>query len=679
MGATEKEPDRTTVVPSSEPFGPFILERRIAVGGSAEVFLARPTSGDKPAPELVIKRPLPDDEGAADFAHLNHEAQLLQAIHHPNVVKVYGAGMVRNEPYLALEYVEGVDLHRLARRAAADQRAFPPALAVYIARCIADALSAVHEAEDEHGTPLRIVHADVSPSNIYLSLDGEVKLGDFGIARQDAPEPQSRRTADSVKGKFGYLAPEQLAGEPVDHRADLFALGAVFGELLLGARVFSGSGQLAVLLSIRDADIEPLRAVRSQLPAGLFDICQKILAREPGDRYLTAAELSQALKVYEQPSPEVLQAALAEWVSWGRDSAKFAERLKARVRSSASLDLRAKLDSGIRARSRGMAPTCEDSRVRMTSGKVLENLGFAKLVEMIATGELCGEDHVSLMGASLRPISEIEELARHVLPSTTGTTGVLFAPGAPDFAAELNVSSMVEVLTRMRVQRETGGLFVVYDDRSGTRQRKELYLRGGRLTHVASSEKAELLGEYLVRRKILTRDQLELALTMLSRYGGKLGDTLVGLETLSAMQVFRALREQGRDRVADICTWSHGSIAFYRGTAPGHVQFPLDLDLAVTMMAGIVRRISSGLPVELPDDQLLLKPGPRFPSARDRRERGTAPASLQQIPSLARMHLSVATTRNELIEDGIAGRRRVSENEANSAIVIGHALGWVEF
>src|SRR5688572_24135194 len=246
------------------PFGPFVLERRIAIGGSAEVFLARPRTGSKPARELVIKRLSRSRGKVPDFEVLSREAELHRAVNHPNVVTVFGAGMVGDEPYLAMEYVPGVDLHRLLRLAASENRTLSPDVAVYIARLVAEALAAVHDARDAGGKPLSIVHGDVSPSNIYLSIHGEVKLGDFGVARAAQQADAAVRSLDTgqvVKGKLGYLAPELLERRAVDRRSDIFALGVVLGEMLIGEKVFSGLTQLATLLSNRDANIEPLRRV----------------------------------------------------------------------------------------------------------------------------------------------------------------------------------------------------------------------------------------------------------------------------------------------------------------------------------------------------------------------------------------------------------------------------------
>lgn len=672
-----------------QPFGPFVLERRIAVGGSAEVFLARPKLGMQPAAHLVVKRLLRSVREGGEFDALEREAELHRAVTHPNVVDVYGAGMVGDEPYLALEYVDGVDLYRLLRRAESEQRRFPPGLAAYIAREVAEALTAVHGARDSEGNALHIVHRDVTPSNILLSTDGSIKLGDFGIARFEHRLKPTQHSGGGLKGKFGYLSPEQVAGEPSDHRADLFALAAVFGEMLIGERVFPGSGQLAVLLAIRDVNIEPLRRAGGMLPPGMLAVCEKGLSRDPDDRYANAGELAQAFAAFEKPSRDELKKMLSEWVVWAKDSSELVKRIEGQIRDSVQRM------QAVRTRSSGtlqavkgagqssvvtqrpeLAQADVGSRVKRIDGQILEHVPFAKLIEMIATGELGGEDEVALMGEQFEPIRDITELARHLLPSTTATTSRIFEPGVPDYQALLRETSMLEVLAHMRQKGETGALFVERARSMGASVRKELYLSGGRLLHVASSDREELLGEYLVRRGRLPREQLDAALGSLQRFGGRLGDTLIGLGLVDAVDVFRAIRDQGRDRVAALSTWEEGLVTFYRGTAPTRVEFPLDLDLASPMMAGTILR-SKGEPRSLLPPARAVVPGPRYDAAKLPRERGAAPASLQYMLTFLpeRLGIDAALAR---ICDYRPGReaRAVSAKEAAAALLVGVLLGW---
>jgi serine/threonine-protein kinase len=664
-------------------FGPFVLERRLAVGGTAEVFLAHPKVGIAPAPHLVVKRLLPAAGGEGTrYELLEREADLHRRVRHPNVVAVYGAGLVRGEPYLAMEYVEGLDLYRMLRRLDADDRDLPVEICVLVARQIAGALEAVHAATDDAGRPLKIVHRDVTPSNIYLSVKGEVKLGDFGIARV---EEEARSTLGGLKGKFGYLAPEQVSGEEFDHRADLFAAVAILGELLIGERVFPGGGQLAVLLAIRDGNIDPLRREAGRLPPGLFELCEKGLHCDPDKRFQSAAELGAALAKFQTQRAENVLAELADWVKWAQDQRELARKLEHKIRSSSQNLQAVRASSSVpelrittqRTLGRPSPPPVEIlPRVKRTGTEAVEEMNFARLVELIATGELHANDQVSLLGSEFRRIADVDELSRHVLPSTTAVTGRVSGPGAPDYQFVLSDQSMLEALALLRSRSETGALFVLRGG-NGRGTRKEMYLDNGKLHHVASSERNELLGEYLVRRGSLSRADLEKALSALGQYGGRLGDTLVALGLVDAIDVFRAIRDQGRDRVAALCTWKEGLASFYRGTAPAHVEFPLELDLSSAIMAGVILKNEGDPKRTLPSETTRVVPGARHAFTNEPKELGRAPASLISVARMApeRLSLQVLLERISRSGEGPGPTAR----EAAAAVATARYLGWVEY
>ncbi len=670
------------------PFGPFVLERRIAVGGSAEVYLARPRVGSRPAPRFVVKRLLHQSDRGDALALLQREAELNQVVQHPNVVEVFGAGQVDGEPYLAMEYVDGVDLYRLLRRAEAERRRLPPELAAYVAGRIGEALAAVHAARDGNGQSLGIVHRDVTPSNVYLSSDGGLKLGDFGIARMAEPRARSPQAAAGLKGKLGYLAPEQIAAEPFDHRADLFALAAILGEMLIGERVFPGSGQLAVLLAIRDGNLEPLQRHQSEIPPPLYRVCLRGLARDPALRYQLASELVADLAPHELPSREELRAVLGTWVRWASDSSQLVQRLRGQIRDSVERMRAVRIAQKSHPPAKDVEPAPESqplsepcpAQVRLATGVALGRVTLPRLLEMIATGELRGEDQVALGGADFQCIREIQNLSRHLMPSTTAITANQFAVGVPDFHASLQDTSMLEQLARFRIAGETGALFVERANPDGTSRRKEIYLSAGRLLHVSTSEREELLGEYLIRRGAVTREELNRALVTVSATGSRLGDTLVSMGLVDAVDVFRAIRDQGRDRVAALCTWSRGLSTFYRGTAPGHVEFPLDLDLASPMMAGVFL-LSQGDPrTLLPPLGEIVQAGPRAPSMASKRERGSAPLAVQALQRLATLGLSLQDCILQISQvSPQLGTRSISEKEAGAALVVGKFLGWITF
>jgi len=626
-------------------FGPFFLDSRIAVGGTAEVYLGRPATPDSGLPDrLVVKRLLPhfasDPEGRTMF---EREARLHAAVTHDNVVTVFGAGVdARGEPYLSMEYIDGVDGYRLLRRLRQDDELLPVGVAVYVAREVLRALESVHAARDPlSGGALGIVHRDVSPSNIYLSKDGKVKLGDFGIARSTTRTTLRSEAGQVLKGKFAYLAPEQVAGEPSDHRADLFSLGTVLAEILLNRPLFPGGGQLAILLAIRDCKVDALQEIRARLPPGLFEVLQRALSRNPANRFPNATEFANALAPFEA-DPRLAVREISARVRWVQSAAssdqmaavrESARAMRAVKPSSSSVPPRPPMKpsrtSSTSYASYGKsssappalgasapaepsaaavltelpndvgeseAPERKTEEYELLPSWVLredgEKLGpwtFARLMEALATGHLQRGDKVDFVGRGFKDVEEIEEFARF-FPPPSATTGKLAGPGAPDFQDQLGNVTMLTTLMRVLAQRETGVLFAERaDDTSegGGGARKELYFVAGRLHHVASSNASELLGEYLVRRGKLEREELDLALAVLPRYGGRMGDTLISMGLVGPVDIFRAIREQGRDRVADLFLWRTGTVTFYRGQTAPPVEFPLELDLPTLMLAGL--------------------------------------------------------------------------------------------
>lgn len=597
------EPPRRETPRSGLPvrFGRYRLERRLAVGGMAEVFLAR-LDDDRGGGLVVIKRLLPallaDPASRGTFAT---EAKLHAAVHHPNVVDVHEAGDVDGEPYLALEWVEGVDLARLLHRMQTSNRRMSPGLAVYVARELAKALACVHAILGDDGELLGVVHRDVTPSNAYLSRRGEVKLGDFGIARSTARGPRTSM-GNVLKGKYGYLSPEQVAGDASDHRSDLFSLGVVLAEMLIGQPLFPGAGQLAVLLAIRDCRLDPLHASAALLPSGLTAVLEKTLAKNPADRFATADDLEHALAPWQKPDLATLRAELASLVAWASEPSDLEAGIARNVAPATSIreapanptprvpspvEHEADDAAGATDLATVAPPAPLTSNVRTATGRVFERVAFAKLVELIVTGVLSADDEVDLMGDGFRPIADVEVLARHLGGAGERTTQ-LVGPGVPDYAAELAETSFLEVLAWMLSRLESGVIFVDRPEREGAlATRKEIYLERSKLVMVASSDASEMLGEYLLRREVIDRAELDLALLMMPKFGGRLGDTLIGLGLVDPVHVFRAIRHQGRDRVAEIFSWSSGRVMFYRGVSPQRVDFRLDLDVPAVMLAGL--------------------------------------------------------------------------------------------
>jgi serine/threonine-protein kinase len=273
------------------PYGPYLLLERIAIGGMAEVWVAE--ARDRPGRRYAVKRLLPTlaDDRAFVTMFLD-EARLGAQLDHPGIVPVHDLGCVGASYYLAMDYVPGADLGRLLARLRAAGQHLPVRLAAFVAARAAEALDHAHRARGHDGAPLRVVHRDLSPANVLLGFGGGVFLIDFGIAQAAL---RSRREGEALRGKLGYLSPEQVRGLPVDRRADVFSLGAVLHEALTGARLFTGASDLATLERVRAAQVRPPSERNPAVPPGLDAVVLRALAREPADRWAWASELAEAL------------------------------------------------------------------------------------------------------------------------------------------------------------------------------------------------------------------------------------------------------------------------------------------------------------------------------------------------------------------------------------------------
>lgn len=296
------------------PLGPYRLVRRLATGGMAEIFLARQEGPDGFARELVVKRILPHLAADPEFTRMfRDEAKLAALLSHPNAVHVYDFGAVPDEGgvtlYLAMELVRGVDLRALILRALTEARrvgrpgAIPAHHSAKIASFVCEALAHAHSVRID-GRPAGIVHRDVTPSNVLVSFDGAVKLADFGIAKAASTSSSSDRTEHGiVKGKHTYLSPEQARGDQLDARSDLFNVGILLFESVLGEALFPPSDQrLARRLS---ASGQLPRAERfERMPQQLAQIALKALSPMREDRYPDALALRSDLEAYLRGSAE---------------------------------------------------------------------------------------------------------------------------------------------------------------------------------------------------------------------------------------------------------------------------------------------------------------------------------------------------------------------------------------
>jgi len=301
----------------------FEIVRRLGAGGMAEVFLAKKRGAEGTFKILVLKRILPTHGASRRFrAMFIEEARLATRLNHPNVVQVYELQDFGDEGLLlAMEYVEGCDLGRLMSGSKARGARIPPWVGAWAVAEAAKGLHYAHEKKDEAGQPLEIVHRDVSPQNILLSSEGGVKIADFGIASARV------LTEDKglLKGKFGYMSPEQARGESVDRRSDLYALGVILWEVLAGRPIHGGLGGEALLDIVRSGIVEPPTTHAEGIPAELEQIALTALAPAREDRYATGREMAAAVgraiaKQGDLIDAGALEAALGQLAARAADS-----------------------------------------------------------------------------------------------------------------------------------------------------------------------------------------------------------------------------------------------------------------------------------------------------------------------------------------------------------------------
>ncbi|MCC7536754.1 MAG: serine/threonine protein kinase, partial [Deltaproteobacteria bacterium] len=282
-------------VPQREtPFGRYVLLSKIATGGMAEIFLARDARAS-PEQLLVIKRILPHLGENQEFVQMFlDEARLAHHLRHPNVISLFDVGAVDDQYFIAMELLRGMDLRRLMRKVAKRDEWIPLEVAVTFAMLAAEGLHHAHECRDERGRPLGIVHRDVSPQNVFATVDGQVKVLDFGIAKAESRLTETRTGV--LKGKYSYMSPEQASSGQVDRRSDVFALGVILFELLTNRRLFKRDNEILTLKAVIDDPIPPASELRDAVPPALDRIVSGALARNPKNRYPTALAFSEDLQ-----------------------------------------------------------------------------------------------------------------------------------------------------------------------------------------------------------------------------------------------------------------------------------------------------------------------------------------------------------------------------------------------
>lgn len=286
----------------------FEILEMVAKGGMAEVYRAKTVGVQGFEKEVCVKKILPhlteDDSFVTMFVN---EAKLAATLNYANIVHVHDLCVsASGEYFIVMEFVNGKDLSDVIRAAQLAGREIPPDIAVYVCREVCKGLHYAHSKKDIDGANLNIIHRDISPHNVLVSFMGEVKITDFGIAK--ASSIMNKTAVGILKGKYGYMSPEQARGQPLDHRSDIFNTGIVLYELLVSERCFAGSSDFSTLNLMRNAEVTPPTKINGSVPKSLESIVLKSLSRERKDRYQDAMQLEKALANFARTDGNVATA-----------------------------------------------------------------------------------------------------------------------------------------------------------------------------------------------------------------------------------------------------------------------------------------------------------------------------------------------------------------------------------
>ncbi len=626
-------------------FGKYLLLEKIGAGGMAEIFKAVVRGAEDFQKVVVIKRILLGYSRDPSFVKMFvDEARITAPLQHANIVSIFEFDQVEGQYYLAMELVHGRDLQRVMARANKVGRTLPAELAVHMVGEVCKALWYAYNARDPYGNPLQIIHRDVSPSNVLVSFDGEVKVTDFGVAK--AATSTGDQGAGVLKGKLGYMSPEQVMGRDVDHRSDIFSLGVILFETLTLKRMFLGRTDLQTLINVRDADVEKRLARHPEIEAGLADILRKALTKDRERRYRNAQEFLGDLQDWlyarnhrvgspqlssfirdlfpEEAEQELLPLEVEEVTEGTRQTlldlaaitassaggSSSTESTPTPVRPmiqpmvsppatpaprrpsqpvaivqppsvmpsayaveneapDLSLD-----DSGLRmtapsTKTSRMAPQTANFRVRDAEGNIFGPVSFDNVLSLLKSRSITEDESCSMNDGDWMRVGDVAAFRGHMRD-----VGVEAARRVLLFEGTLERRNMVRLVTQIaRVQRLSGLLTL----KQGSNQ-KEIYFRDGRPRFIFSNLKNELLGEFLVRRRLTTRESVTNAIQASRNVTGRLGDALVSQGIVGAHELAEALQVQFRERFLDIFRWDAGWYGFFENVSSPKTAVTLDLD-----------------------------------------------------------------------------------------------------
>jgi serine/threonine protein kinase len=529
-------------------FGGYELIEKIGVGGMAEVYKARAVSLEGVERTLVIKKILPEFATNHHFVRmLVAEARVSSMLHHPNIVQTFELGETDGQHYIAMEYVPGSDLLAVLTSATRATLRVPLGLALYIISEVCNGLDYAHKAKDPQGRLLNLIHRDISPSNVLISDDGAVKLMDFGVAQADLVRPGRMRAVDdtssTLKGKLGYMAPEQVTGQSVDHRADLFALGIVLFETLTLKRLFLGTSDPETLNNIRRAHLDEKLARHPYIPEGVQRIIRRALSKTPAERYPDAAAFREALLTY-----------------------LFDQRLRVTHRTLArfinDLDCRHPPQSNSPRHLPASSPEPAATDLHRASfnlvglnGSTSPPMTYQAMTSLVHRRAIGPQEQVSIQGEPAVAFSQLlaTDDFHRLRPADDDAEPCRQGPSNP------------LVLTSLLYELVTSGEDWTLHVSEGVRA-KMLSVSRGQFVHADSTDPEELLGSLMLTQGVLNAKELAQSIITSAERGLKLGDALVADGTVTPHALLDILQAQLRARASELLGWTEGWYALYHGT-----------------------------------------------------------------------------------------------------------------
>jgi len=633
-----------------KPFGKYVLLEKIGSGGMAEIFKAVAQGAEEFQKVLVIKRILlPYSKDPAFVEMFVSEAKITAPLQHANLVSIHEFNEVDGQYFLAMEYVHGRDLQKMMARANKMDQRVPQALALFIVGEVCKALRHAYNAKDPYGKKMRIIHRDVSPSNILISYDGDVKVTDFGVAKATTSKDNQ---GGVLKGKLGYMSPEQVLGRELDQRSDLFSLGIILFECLTLKRLFLGRTDLQTLINVRDADIERRLTRHPEIEEPVADILRKALEKDADKRYEDATEMladleDQLFATGKRVGPDMLSALMRELFSeeagadilpldveelsevragWDdtvpekaeTDSKKRKKKKETTdqmtmtepagetdpepdpvfdpglpqdtngpeqesVSDFAEIPLDESRDPGAETRTTRILPQRSTFQLKDVEGNIFGPVSFANFLSLIKSRAVSEDEFCSVNEGPWIRVKEVAAVQEHLEKRDGEYSGMGLL-----YEGTIERQSLIHLVFDLcRNKNLTGALLL----RKGASQ-KEMFFKNGRPKLIFSNIRTELLGEFLVKQGIVSREQVNEALLKGKDVGYRLGDSLVAQGMVQVHIMAQLQLDQFTDRFLEVFRWERGWYGVFEQATPPFDAVSYDVD-PLPVLAEAARNVYS--------------------------------------------------------------------------------------